>query len=69
MAARPTISEFTGLPAPNVADSCRITIDRRFLLEEKPADVRQKSSILDRLEGERQKFDYEIRDMWKSSPP
>ena len=29
--------DFTGLPAPCVADSCRITIDRRFLIEEERA--------------------------------
>ena len=28
--------DYTGLPSPNVPDRCRIVIDRRFLIEEKP---------------------------------
>jgi succinyl-diaminopimelate desuccinylase len=27
---------FPGLPSPNVPDSCKLVIDRRFLLEEEP---------------------------------
>lgn len=58
-----------GLPAPNVPDRCRLTIDRRFLLEENIGDVkREVVSILDRLKRDRPKFDYEIRDLMEVQP-
>jgi len=58
-----------GLPSPNVPDWCRLTIDRRFLLEEKIGDVKSEvTSILDRLKRERPKFDYEIRDLMEVQP-
>ena len=58
-----------GLPSPNVPDRCRLTIDRRFLLEEKIEDVKlEVTSILDRLKRERKKFDYEIRDLMEVQP-
>jgi succinyl-diaminopimelate desuccinylase len=58
-----------GLPSPNVPDWCRLTIDRRFLLEEKIEDVKQEvTSILDRLKRERKKFHYEIRDLMEVQP-
>jgi len=58
-----------GLPSPNVPDWCRLTIDRRFLLEEKLPDVKQEVvDILDRLKRERKKFDYEIRDIMEVQP-
>ena len=58
-----------GLPSPNVPDSCRLTIDRRFLLEEKIDDVkREVTGILDQLKRERKKFDYEIRDIMEVQP-
>jgi succinyl-diaminopimelate desuccinylase len=40
---------FTGLPAPCVPDRCRITIDRRFLIEEDIAAVKgEMRALLDR---------------------
>ncbi|RUM99639.1 acetylornithine deacetylase/succinyl-diaminopimelate desuccinylase family protein [Pseudaminobacter arsenicus] len=58
-----------GLPSPNVPDSCRLTIDRRFLLEEKLDEVKgEVTSILDRLKRERPKFDYSIRDVMEVQP-
>ncbi len=58
-----------GLPSPNVPDRCRLTIDRRFLLEEKIEDVkREVTGILDRLVRERPKFRYEIRDLMEVQP-
>ncbi|THF59777.1 acetylornithine deacetylase/succinyl-diaminopimelate desuccinylase family protein [Ollibium composti] len=58
-----------GLPSPNVPDWCRLTIDRRFLLEEKIGDVKSEvTSILDRLKRERPKFDYQIRDLMEVQP-
>lgn len=60
---------FPGLPSPNVADSCRTVIDRRFLLEESIEDVKgEVVSILDRLKEERPRFDYEIRDLMEVLP-
>ncbi|RWK62492.1 acetylornithine deacetylase/succinyl-diaminopimelate desuccinylase family protein [Mesorhizobium sp.] len=58
-----------GLPSPNVPDSCRLTIDRRFLLEEDLGMVKSEvTDILDRLKRERKKFDYEIRDLMEVLP-
>ncbi|MHA6642056.1 acetylornithine deacetylase/succinyl-diaminopimelate desuccinylase family protein [Mesorhizobium sp. A623] len=58
-----------GLPSPNVPDWCRLTIDRRFLLEEKIEEVKQEvTSILDRLTRERPKFRYDIRDLMEVQP-
>lgn len=58
-----------GLPSPNVPDWCRLTIDRRFLLEENIADVKgEVTAILDRLKRERSKFDYELRDLMEVQP-
>ncbi|HEU4987975.1 MAG TPA: acetylornithine deacetylase/succinyl-diaminopimelate desuccinylase family protein [Rhizobiaceae bacterium] len=60
---------FPGLPSPNVPDSCRLVIDRRFLIEEDIAEVRSEViSILDRLKRERPKFDYAIRDLMEVLP-
>ncbi|MET3647259.1 acetylornithine deacetylase/succinyl-diaminopimelate desuccinylase family protein [Phyllobacterium ifriqiyense] len=61
--------DFSGLPSPNVPDSCRLTIDRRFLLEEDIDEVkREVTSILDRLQWERPKFHYKIRDIMEVQP-
>jgi succinyl-diaminopimelate desuccinylase len=58
-----------GLPSPNVPDWCRLTIDRRFLLEEKIGDVKNEvAAILDRLKRDRPKFDYDIRDIMEVQP-
>lgn len=58
-----------GLPSPNVPDRCRLTIDRRFLLEEDIAEVKTEvTDILDRLKRERPKFDYTIRDVMEVQP-
>lgn len=58
-----------GLPSPNVADSCRTVIDRRFLLEESIDEVKgEVTSILDRLKRDRPKFDYNIRDLMEVQP-
>ena len=50
-------------------DWCRLTIDRRFLLEEDIGEVKgEVIAILDRLKRERPKFDYEIRDIMEVLP-
>jgi succinyl-diaminopimelate desuccinylase len=58
-----------GLPSPNVPDWCRLTIDRRFLLEEDIREVKSEVvAILERLKRERKKFAYEIRDVMEVLP-
>ena len=60
---------FTGFPAAIVADRCRITIDRRFLIEEDVGEVkREVTDMLARIKAERPGFEYEIRDMWEVTP-
>ncbi len=61
--------DFTGLPSPNVPDSCRMVIDRRFLLEESLDTVKSEViTILNRLKQDREKFDYAIRDIMEVLP-
>ena len=68
MAARPRISA-PACPRPTCPTACRLTIDRRFLLEEDLATVKSEvTDILDRLKRERKKFDYEIRDLMEVLP-
>jgi succinyl-diaminopimelate desuccinylase len=58
-----------GLPAPVVADSCRMVIDRRLLIEESLAQVRAEvTDILDDLAGTRPGFRFDIRDMFSVEP-
>jgi succinyl-diaminopimelate desuccinylase len=60
---------FEGLPAPCVVDSCRIVIDRRFLIEEALGAVRgEVTSLLDRLAGERPGFRYKMRELFNVEP-
>ncbi len=60
---------YTGLPAPCVPDSCKMIIDRRFLPEENIDDVRQEMyNLLDKVQAEREKFTYDIRDMHEVLP-
>ncbi|MEL6920694.1 MAG: acetylornithine deacetylase/succinyl-diaminopimelate desuccinylase family protein [Pseudomonadota bacterium] len=62
-------NEHSGLPSPNVADSCKLTIDRRFLLEEDLSEVKAEvATILGRLKRERPKFDYSMRDIMEVLP-
>ena len=61
--------DYTGLPSPNVPDICRLTIDRRFLLEEKLEDVKSEIiAILDELKNSRPRFDYSVRDLLEIIP-
>jgi succinyl-diaminopimelate desuccinylase len=58
-----------GLPSPCVADSCRIVIDRRFLIEEELAAVRgEVTALLDQLAGERAGFRYKMRELFSVQP-
>ncbi|WP_323717225.1 acetylornithine deacetylase/succinyl-diaminopimelate desuccinylase family protein [Paracoccus aminovorans] len=61
--------DFTGLPAACVADRCRITIDRRFLIEEDLSEVkREVAALLDGIKAQRPRFSYEIRDLFEVVP-
>jgi succinyl-diaminopimelate desuccinylase len=61
--------EFEGLPSPCVADSCRIVIDRRFLIEEDLESVRgEVAALLDGLADERKNFRYTMRDLFSVQP-
>ncbi|MDX5360186.1 MAG: acetylornithine deacetylase/succinyl-diaminopimelate desuccinylase family protein [Alphaproteobacteria bacterium] len=61
--------EFEGLPSPCVPDSCRMVIDRRYLIEEDPDDVkREVTGILERLATDRPGFRYRIRDILEFVP-
>ncbi len=56
--------DFDGLPAHCVPDSCRITIDRRFLVEESLEDVRAEvTGLLEGLRETRPDFEYELTEL------
>ena len=58
-----------GFPAALVADRCRLVLDRRYLLEESEAEVKQEVvALLDELAATQPDFDYILRDLW-SVPP
>jgi len=60
---------YTGLPAPCVADRCRIVIDRRFLIEEDVAEVkREVTRMLEGIRARRPGFAYEVRDLFEVQP-
>jgi succinyl-diaminopimelate desuccinylase len=61
--------DFDGLPAPMVPDSCRLVIDRRYLIEEDIAEVKAEIvAILETLGRERPGFAYGIRDVLEFAP-
>jgi len=60
---------YTGLPAPCVPDRCRITIDRRFLIEEDITEVKAEiTAMMERVRARRPSFAYEIRDLFEVQP-
>ena len=60
---------YTGLPAPCVPDSCRITIDRRFPVEESLDAVKAEIvALMERVKAARPGFSYEIRDLFDVAP-
>jgi len=61
--------DYTGLPAPCVPDRCRITIDRRFLIEEDIAEVKAEViAMMERIRARRPGFVYEVRDLFEVQP-
>jgi succinyl-diaminopimelate desuccinylase len=62
-------ADFTGLPSPCVPDSCRMVIDRRFLIEERIEDVEgEVVALLEGLRAGRADFDYAIRELHRVLP-
>jgi len=58
-----------GFPAALVADSCRLVLDRRYLIEESEDEVRREIvGLLEAVRAERPDFRYELRVLW-SVPP
>ena len=58
-----------GLPAPCVADACRMVIDRRFLIEERLDYVRSEIvDILEELEASRPGFRFDINELFAVEP-
>lgn len=61
--------DFDGLPSSLVADSARVVLDRRFLMEEDLDEVKSEVlTILDELVRERNQFRYEIRELMAVLP-
>jgi succinyl-diaminopimelate desuccinylase len=62
-------ADYTGLPAPCVPDRCRITIDRRFPVEESLDAVKAEiKALMERVKAVRPGFSYEIRDLFEVAP-
>ena len=58
-----------GMPTPLVADTCRIVIDRRFMIEQDIEDVKAEvRGVLDGLVATRENFRYELRDLFQVIP-
>lgn len=61
--------EGDGLPSPNVADSCRLVLDRRFLIEEGLDEVKAEIlGLLEELAAGRPEFRYAVRDLMVVHP-
>jgi succinyl-diaminopimelate desuccinylase len=60
---------FDGFPAALVADSCRMVLDRRFLMEETAGEVRGEIvAILEELKARRPRFAYALREIFTVDP-
>ncbi len=60
---------YTGLPTPLVPDRCRMVLDRRFLMEEDIEQVRTELlDVLEELGETRDKFRYEMRELFSVLP-
>ncbi len=61
--------DYTGMPAPCVPDSCRMIIDRRFLIEENIDEVREEVlGLLRDLAEKRENFRYDVRELFRVLP-
>ena len=62
-------ADYTGLPSPVVPDSCRMVIDRRFLIEEDIDAVQEEiTSVLETVKSVRDNFSYDMREMHRVLP-
>jgi len=60
---------YDGLPAALVADSCRMVLDRRFLLEESLEEVRgEVVELLERVKRRRPGFTYALKELFAVEP-
>jgi len=61
--------DFDGWPSAVVADSCRVVLDRRYLIEESYDEVRgEVVALLEKLKRDRKDFRYDLKELW-SVPP
>ncbi|MCM2562559.1 acetylornithine deacetylase/succinyl-diaminopimelate desuccinylase family protein [Lutimaribacter sp. EGI FJ00015] len=62
-------ADYTGLPSPCVPDSCRMVIDRRFLIEEDIDEVQAEiHAILQAVKERRATFTYDVRELQRVLP-
>lgn len=62
-------SDYTGLPAALVPDSCRLVLDRRFLIEENLPDVESEvRNLLEELKSVRPNFEFELNTLFSVLP-
>jgi succinyl-diaminopimelate desuccinylase len=62
-------ADYTGFPSACVPDRCKITIDRRYLIEENEGEVRAEiEAVLEKVKAERPDFRYELTELWSVSP-
>jgi len=60
---------FEGMPSPCVPDSCRLIMDRRFLIEEDINEVKAEvTDLLEELTHSRPNFQYKIKDIMEFWP-
>ena len=60
---------YEGLPSPCVADSCRLIMDRRFLIEEDITEVKAEvTDLLEEIAESRPNFRYQIKDIMEFLP-
>ncbi|KPP86433.1 MAG: succinyl-diaminopimelate desuccinylase [Rhodobacteraceae bacterium HLUCCO07] len=61
--------DYTGLPSPCVPDSCRMVIDRRFLIEEDIDEVQSEIlNVLTTVQGRRENFRFDVRELQRVLP-
>jgi len=61
--------DYTGLPSPCVPDSCRMVIDRRFLIEEDIDEVQEEiHGLLRHVQENRENFRYDVRELQRVLP-
>ena len=62
-------TDYTGFPSACVPDKCRITIDRRFLIEENIDEVKAEIiAVLETVKSQRPEFRYDLRELWSVTP-